>query len=122
MGLTRPPIRESANFKDVIGYNVPFVLNGIRTVAARSAEYGDGKMVVLDVRGHSEELTVWGAYLIAQAEAADDADFGQWYMMVESHSVPEFTKRRVKAILPCDPPASTPTAGLKTAGDDDIPF
>jgi hypothetical protein len=102
MGLAKPNVRASKNFKDVIGEDKPFILDGIRTVKARTAQYGEGEMVVLDVRGEEAELTVWGLYLIAQAEAVEKSDLGHHYKMV-TKVVPEFSKLPVKALVPCNP-------------------
>lgn len=102
MSLTRPPVREAKPFADAIGYNTPFILDGIRVVEANSREYGKGKMVVIDARGQSEELTIWGVYLVAQAEAVEDSDLGHRYLITETHRVAAFSQRPVKALLPCD--------------------
>ena len=108
MGLTDPPVRESKPFQDVIGYGTPFILDGIRTVEANSTEFGKGEMVLIEARGHTEELSVWGRYLTTQANAATPNDFGQWYKLVEGHHVPAFSKRPVKALVPCPPGGEEP--------------
>lgn len=102
MGLANPKIRETQKFSAVIGYNTPFILEGIRTVKAKTADYGEGEMVVLDVKGYEAEMGVWGAYLIKQAEAAEPSDFGHFYKLVKSKIVEGFSKRPVKALVPCN--------------------
>lgn len=102
MGLANPPIRETAKFSEEIGYNTPFILEGIRVVRAKSADYGEGEMVVIDARGHAAELGVWGTYLIHQARAVESSDLGKRYKMVEDRIVDGFSRRPVKALVPCD--------------------
>lgn len=103
MSLANPRIRETKKFSEVIGYDKPFILNGIRTVKANTRDYGEGEMVVLDVRGHEAEMGVWGAYLLKQAEAAEAGDFGKHYKIVEERVIPGFSRRPVKALVPCEP-------------------
>lgn len=102
MGLANPPIRESAKFSEEIGYDKPFILEGIRVVRAKSADYGEGEMVVIDSRGHTAELGVWGTYLIHQARAVESSDLGRHYKLVEGKMVDGFSRRPVKALVPCD--------------------
>lgn len=103
MALANPKIRETKKFTEVIGYDKPFILSGIRTVKARTADYGDGEMVLLDVRGEEAELGIWGTYLLKQAEAAEASDFDQHYKIVEDKIVTGFSRRPVKALVPCEP-------------------
>lgn len=81
MGLTAPPLAQSVTFQEVLKEGEPFVLEGIRLVEASSEVYGKGKMVLLTVKGQEKELSVWGQYLTAQAEAAEPADFGALYCL-----------------------------------------
>lgn len=109
MPLNDPKVG-SKKFSDEIGEDTVFVLDGIRTVSGIKTEYGEGEFVLLNVRGHDEELGIWGAYLVAQAKAADSSDFGKHYRITRK-VIPEFSKREVKALVPYDPEK-----------DEDIPF
>lgn len=109
MSLARPNIRESEPFSDVIGEGKPFTLDGIRIVKANAADFGEGEMVLLTVRGHDKELGVWGSYLLAQARDATSADFGKRYMLTRKR-IEGFSKREVKALVPVD------------EGGNEIPF
>lgn len=111
MGLAKPDIKTSKPFADAIGPDQPFILDGIRTVRAHSAEFGDGEMVVITARGHADELTIWGAYLLAQAKGVEASDLGKHYVLRANRMVPEFSKRPVKALVPYDPET-----------DQEIPF
>lgn len=83
MGMQNPQVNEPVDkFADVIGENKPFTLLGIRTVKVTTANYGEGEMVIMRVAEHPRELSIWGAYLIAQAHAAEPSDFNKRYQVV----------------------------------------
>lgn len=101
MSLARPSIKESEPFSEKIGEGIPFTLDGVRIVRANTADFGEGEMVLLNVRGQEKELGIWGSYLLAQARDAGPDDFGKSYMIVRK-TVQGFSKRPVKALVPVD--------------------
>ena len=79
MGMQNPKVSKSENFTDHYEEGQRFYLEGIRTVEVNTADYGKGEMVLLTVKGHENELGIWGAYLATQANSASIDDFPKWY-------------------------------------------
>lgn len=117
MGLLDPKISTSEKFTDHYEEGERFYLEGIRVVKANTADYGEGEMVLMKVRGHENELGIWGAYLLAQAKAASLSDFPNWYVITRK-VVDGFSKRPVKALGPSEAPGQEyDAATFDTMGD-----
>lgn len=96
MGLTNPPAALAKPFQEVFKEGEPFILDGIRTVKAKT-DYGDGEMILFKVRGQEYELSIWGVYLLNQASAATSSDFGKRYILA-TEVVDGFSRRPVKLL------------------------
>lgn len=111
MGLTNPDIQTSKPFSEHFREGEEFTLLGVRIAeGVKTADFGEGDMVVLTIRiseDEKEDFGIWGAYLLEQARAAERSDFPARYRVVRK-VVEGYSKREVKA--------------LEFAGDDDIPF
>lgn len=134
MGMQNPAVSEPLDkLSEIFPEGTPFYLMEIRTVKAKTADFGEGEMVVVKVADHDRELGVWGSYLLAQAKSVDSGDLNQWYK-IERKVIEGFGKGRpVKTFTRTDPPATTASAGITNVdpgdfapqqplGDDDIPF
>lgn len=107
MGMMNPVVSQPIDkMSDKIVEGTPFFLEAVRTVTAKTQNYGEGEMVVCRVRGHENELGIWGSYLLAQAKAVDNGDLNKWYK-IQRQIVPGFGKpgNQVKAFVPADAPA-----------------
>lgn len=114
MGMQNPAVGEPL---DKLSEHYPegtrFYLTGIRVVKARTADFGEGEMVVLRVQGHERELGVWGSYLLTQAKSVTPEDLNQWYV-VNRRVIEGFGKGRpVKVFDPAPAPGQS---------DEDRPF
>src|SRR5207302_384219 len=96
MSISKPEIRTSKPFNDVLNEGQTFTLLGIRVITGvQTQDYGEGEMVILDVRlpdGTEESVGIWGVYITAQARSAEDSDFPAQYQVVRD-VVSEFSKR-----------------------------
>jgi len=116
MGMQDPKINEPLDkLAEVFPEGTPFFLEAVRVVPAKTADFGDGEMVILKVRGHERELGVWGSYLLAQAKSVDASDLNQWYV-VERGPIEGFGKGRpVKMFVPTTGPSTSwPKEALPT--------
>jgi hypothetical protein len=106
MGMQNPAVSEPLDkLSEIFPEGKPFHLTGVRTVKAKTKDYGEGEMVVLKVSNHARELGVWGAYLLAQARSVEAADLDRWYT-IERRMIAGFGKGRpVKVLVPASPPA-----------------
>lgn len=109
MGMQNPNVdtfEPTDKLSEVFPEGTPFFLTGIRTVKAKTNDYGEGEMVLITVQGHPRELGIWGAYLLAQAKSVTGDDLGQWYT-INRKLVAGFGKNRpVKVFEPVDPPTA----------------
>jgi hypothetical protein len=103
MPLTDPKVGQSEKFSDHFKEGERFYLTGIRTIEVNTQDYGKGMMVLLKVEGIEPELGIWGKYLVAQAESADESDLSKWYV-VNRRVVPGFGQRAVKVLDPYQAP------------------
>ena len=115
MGMQNPKVSKSENFTDHYEEGQRFYLEGIRTVEVNTADYGKGEMVLLTVKGHENELGIWGAYLATQANSASIDDFPKWYTVTRK-VVDGFSKRPVKILEPAEAPGQEYDAA--TLADD----
>lgn len=77
MGFRDPDVGKSdGNLTDVFAEGEPFELHGLDVVKART-DYGEGEMVIATVNTPDgrKRLSIWGAYLVAQAKSAEPSDF-----------------------------------------------
>jgi hypothetical protein len=82
MGMQNPVVNDPIDkLSEVIAEGSPFTIDGLRIVSAKTADFGDGEMVIVKVRGHERECGVWGSYLLAQARSADASDYGKQYVL-----------------------------------------
>ena len=120
MGMNNPQVSEPVDkLQEVYPEGTPFLLTGIRTVKARSADYGDGEMIILKTPHHERELSVWGSYLLVQAKAVEPDDLNKWYVIARE-VIPGFGKGRPTKLFkqapapapaaPASGPAHTPSA------------
>lgn len=122
MGMQNPVVNEPLDkLSEHYPEGTPFFLTGVRVVRARTADFGEGEMVVLRVRGHERELGVWGSYLLAQAKSVAPDDLNRWYV-VNRRVIEGFGKgRAVKAFDPTAIPAAgqdDPTSTQYPPGQD----
>lgn len=110
MGMQNPNVETfepTDKLADVYAEGTPFFLEGIRVVKAKTADFGDGEMVLLKVRGHERELGVWGAYLTVQAKSVSPGDLGRWYVL-NRRLIDGFGKNRPSKVLdPAEGPTGT---------------
>lgn len=129
MGMQNPSVGEPLDkLAEVFPEGTPFIIDGIRTVEANTADYGKGEMVVVKVRGHQRELGIWGAYLLAQAKSFTPDDAGKSWV-INRRNIAGFGKGRPVKVFDLAPePApvqqalSSVSAADPAASDDDIPF
>lgn len=113
MTMTNPNIEKIDQLKDYYPEGTPFILDGIRTVSVKTRDYGDGEMVILAIRGHERELSVWGSYLTVQAKSVEPQDLGKWYCL-QRRVIPGFGKgSAVKVLDPVNPGATDPADSEK---------
>lgn len=117
MGMQNPAVNEPIDkLSEVYPEGQPFYLIGIRIVTAKTADFGEGEMVIVKVRDHARELGVWGSYLLAQAKSVEQSDLNRWYR-IERKTIEGFGKGRpVKCFVPADAPSS-PAEPLPQAQD-----
>ena len=94
MGMQNPVVSEPLDkLTDHFPEGKPFYLLGVRVVKAKTADFGEGEMVVLRIRGVERECGVWGSYLLAQAKSVAPDDLNHWYL-IERGIVEGFGKGR----------------------------
>lgn len=79
MGFLNPDVGKSdGNLIDTFPEGEPFTLKGLEVVTAKT-DYGEGEMVIATVGTDDgdKRLSIWGAYLTAQAKSAAPSDFPQ---------------------------------------------
>ncbi|MDE2101948.1 MAG: hypothetical protein KGL39_32175 [Patescibacteria group bacterium] len=103
MGMQNPVVNDPIDkLAEVYPEGTPFFLTGIRTVKARTADFGEGEMVLVRARDHERELGIWGSYILAQAKSADTSDLNQWYV-VRRRVIEGFGKGRPVKVLDLAP-------------------
>lgn len=115
MGMQNPVVNEPLDkLSEEYPEGTPFYLISVRIVKAKTADFGDGEMVVLKVRDHTRELGVWGSYLLSQARSIDDSDLNRWWK-IERGVVEGFGKGRpVKQFVPASAPEGSNVQQLHT--------
>src|SRR5487761_1171312 len=108
MGMQNPVVNEPIDkLSEVYPEGTPFTLLNVRIVKAKTADFGEGEMVVLKVAGHERELGVWGSYILAQAKSVDPSDLNRMYVL-RRRVIEGFGKgRAVKVLDPYEPPTET---------------
>lgn len=113
MGMQNPSVNEPLDkLSEVVGEGKPFIIDGIRTVKAKTADYGEGEMVVVRVRGHARECGVWGSYLLVQAQSVEPSDLGQAYVLTRRHIEGFGRGRPVKVFDPAPAQAVSQTTDV----------
>jgi len=129
--MQNPVVSEPVDkLQDVYPEGTPFLLTGIRYVKAKSADYGEGEMVIIKTAHHERELSIWGSYLLSQAKSVEPADLNKWYMLTRE-VIPGFGKGRPTKVFKRTNPPATAGPGREPSGasatgsqaeTSDIPF
>lgn len=105
MSLTQPKGFATEPFADHFSEGDVFTLKGARIVKTGNFQYGDDRMVILQIEvspGEIKDFSIWGKYLVSQVEDAEPSDFNKRYKLITAPLSTAKTPRPTKQLVPED--------------------